>query len=81
MQRGDLMKLNFKGPEIQKCDIPTYRAQRVEEKNVIICLVIMFIPRVMVFKMSVILFCVFSADNSKKLVTVWARYLGVPGRS
>ena len=29
-----------------------YRAQRVDEKNGIICLVIMFTPRVMVFKMS-----------------------------
>ena len=32
--------------------MPTDRAQKVQEKNGFICLVIMFTPRVMVFKMS-----------------------------
>ena len=37
---------------LQKWNIPTNRAQRVDEKNGIICLVIVFTPRVMVIKMS-----------------------------
>ena len=39
------MELNFESLE-------TDSAERVDEKNGVICLVIMFIPRVMVFKMS-----------------------------
>ena len=51
-------------------------------KNEVICLVIRFTSRVMVFKMSEIAnFFVFSADNSKKLVTIWAIYLSAPERS
>ena len=47
------------------------RAQRVDEKNGVVCLIIMFTHRVMVIKMSKngSLF-VFSADDSKKLVSV-----------
>ena len=73
------MELDFEGLEMKHA---TDRAQRVDEKSGNICLVIMFTPRVRVFKMSEIanLF-VFSADNSKKLVTVWAIYLNTPGRS
>ena len=32
MQRGDTMELNFRGLEIQKPNIPTDRAQIVDEK-------------------------------------------------
>ena len=53
MQRGDSKKLNFDGLEMQKCNIPTDRAQRAEEKNGVICLVIMVISRVMIIKMSI----------------------------
>ena len=49
------------------------RAQRVHEKNSVTCLV-MFTLRVMIIKMSKIVF-VFSADDSKKLVTVWVKYI------
>ena len=52
MQREDSMELYFEGPEIQKWNIPTDRTQRVGEKNGVICLIIMFIARVMVIKMS-----------------------------
>ena len=47
------------------------RAQRVDEKNGVVSLIIMFTHRAMVIKMSknVSLF-VFSADDSKKLVSV-----------
>ena len=42
MQSGNLMELNFEDLEIQKWNIPTDRAQKVDEKNGVICLVIMF---------------------------------------
>ena len=40
--KGDIMELNFEGPKIQKWNIPTDRAWKVDEKNGVICLVIMF---------------------------------------
>ena len=46
------MELNFEGIVMQKLNIPTDRAKRVDEKNGVICLVIMFIPRGMVIKIS-----------------------------
>ena len=45
------MELNFEGYEMQKWNIPTDRAQRIDEKNGVICLVIMYTPGVMVIKM------------------------------
>ena len=51
------------------------QAQREEEKNWVIYVVIMFTPRVMVIKMPKMAeFFVFSADQSKKVVTVWRKY-------
>ena len=52
MQKGDPIEVNFEGFGMQKRNIPTDRAQRVDEKNLIICLVIMYIYEVMVIKMS-----------------------------
>ena len=55
MQKGDPIKLNFEGFEIQKWNIPTDRWERWErlgEKNVVIFLVIMINSRVLVIKMS-----------------------------
>ena len=79
MRRGHLMELSFEGLEIQKLDMPTDRPQRVDTKSEIICLVMMFSSTVMVFKMKKHgSFFVFSADSSKKLVTVWVRYLIAP---
>ena len=46
------MELNFERIEMQKWNIPTDRAERVDGQNGVICLVIMFILRVMVIKMS-----------------------------
>ena len=46
------MELNLEGLKMQNWNIPTDRAERVDEKNVVICLVIMFTSRVMVNKMS-----------------------------
>ena len=45
------MEFNF-GLGMQKWNIPMDRAQRVDEKNRVICVIIMFTPRVMVIKMS-----------------------------
>ena len=45
---------------MQKRNIPTDRAQKVDKKNGVICLVIMFAPAVMVIKMSkMAIFCIF----------------------
>ena len=49
---GPLLKLNFEGLGMQRWNKPTNRAQRVDEKSVFICLVIMFTYRVIVIKMS-----------------------------
>ena len=46
------LKLNFEGLGMQRWNEPTDKAKRVDEKNVLICLVIMFTSRVMVIKMS-----------------------------
>ena len=52
MQTRDLMKPNFEGLEMQKWNIPKDRAQRVDEKKKVICLVNMFSRRVIVIRMS-----------------------------
>ena len=61
MQRGDPMDLNFEGLELQEWNIPTDRAQRVDEKNGVVCLFIVSNPGVMVIKMSKkwLIFCIF----------------------
>ena len=78
MQRENPMELNFEGLlnfEMQKVNVTTDRAQLVAEKNGVICLVVMFALRVMVMKMSKMF------EFSKKLVTVWAKYLRASERS
>ena len=50
--RGDSMKLNFEVLEMQKWNIPMDRAQRVDEKNGVICLFIILTSRVIVIKIS-----------------------------
>ena len=46
------MELDFKGLEIQKWNVPMYRAQRVDEENGVICPVIMFTHKVIIIEMS-----------------------------
>ena len=46
------MELNFAAVEMQKQNIPIDRAQRVDERNGVICLVTVFTPRFMVIKIS-----------------------------
>ena len=57
---GRPLKLNFEGFGMHRWNKTTYRAQRVDEKNVFICLVIMFTSRVMVITCQImIVFCIF----------------------
>ena len=55
------MEFNFEGLEIQKWNTSMDKAQRVDEKNGVICVVTLFTPGVMVIKMSKIFkfFCIF----------------------
>ena len=46
------MEVNFEDLDMQKWNIPTDRAQKVDDKNGVICLLIMFTSRVTVIKMS-----------------------------
>ena len=70
------MKLNFEGLEMQKWNIPTDRAQRVDGKNGVFCVVIMFTSQVMVIKKSKMAhFLYFLLMPAKKSVTVWTKYL------
>ena len=62
---------------MQKWNISTYRAQRVDEKNDVICLV-MFTSKVMVIRMSKMAHLMyFLLNTEKKTYPVWARYLNV----
>ena len=67
------MEFNFEGLEMLKWNISTDRAQIVDEKNGFIFLGIMFIPRVINKNIKNDWFFVFSSDDSKQLVTVWAK--------
>ena len=52
MQSRDPMELNFEGLQMLNRNIPTNRSQRVDEKNRVICIVIIILTcRVMVIKM------------------------------
>ena len=74
-QRRCTTQLNFKGLEIQNRNMPADSIQIVDEKNRVICLVIILSPRIMIIRMSI-----FSAGNGNKSVTVWAKCLGAPER-
>lgn len=59
MHSGDPIILNFEGLEIQNESKSMGRVQRVEEKNRVICLFIMFNPGVMVIKISKMTHCLY----------------------
>ena len=59
MQNGDPMKLNSEGLEMQKLNISTDRAQRLDGKNRIIGLIIKFIPRVIFINISKSAYCLY----------------------
>ena len=64
------MELNFEGLEMPKWNIPTDRADRVDEKNGVICLIITLIPGVIFIKMSqmvhVLYFSLITAKNDSQ---------------
>ena len=69
----DHMKMNFDYFQIQKWMLQTVRAEKVDEKNGIICLASMFPVWVMVLKLSKKMhFLQFCADLSEKLKSVKA---------
>ena len=68
MQMMDSMELNSEGLEMQQWTTPTDRAQKLDEENGVICVVIVFTPIVIVIKMSEmaqLYFLFFFADDSK----------------
>ena len=68
--------------EMQKWNIPTDRAQGVDEKNGVVSLVVMFAPRVMVIEMSKMAhFLHFLLMPAKKSNTIWRSYLRASERS
>ena len=64
---------------MQKSNISTYRAQRVDEKNDAICLV-MFTSKVMVIRMSKMAYLMYFLLNTKKPDLVWAISLNASER-
>ena len=65
--KGGLKEVNSEVLEMKKWNIPKDRAQRVDEENGVICLVVMFIPGLMVSKiLKMVHFFLFSADDSKQ---------------
>ena len=52
MQKWNPMEVKFEGLEMQKWNIPMDRAQKVDEKNGVICRVIIITPSLLVVEMS-----------------------------
>ena len=74
------MQLNFEGLEIQKWNIPTDRAQRVDKKMGLFVWLSCLLPSLRSLKCPKCLFCIF-ADASRRLVTFWPKYLSPSERS
>ena len=75
-QRGDHMKMSFDCFQIQKWMLQTVRAEKVDEKNVVICQVFMFPSWVMVCKLSKkVYFLQLCADLRKKSKSIKAIYI------
>ena len=68
MQRGRRHHgIEFGGLVVHRSNTPTDKVQRVDDKNEVICLVLVLTLGVLVFKMSqMALYFVFPADDSKK---------------
>ena len=73
------MKLNFKGLEMQKWNIPTEKTQRADGKNGVICLYIIFTPRFFVIRMSKMVHFLYFL--LMRAVTVLAKFLNAFERS
>ena len=75
-QRGDHMKMNFDYFEIRKWMLQTVRAEKVDEKNGVICLDSMFLSWVMVLKLSKkVHFLQFCVDLRKKNKSIKAIFI------
>ena len=75
-QRGDHIKMNFDYFQIKKWILQTVRAEKVDEKIEVICLVFMFPSWIMVCKLSKkVHFLQFCADLSKKSTLGEAIYI------
>ena len=68
-------EIQCEGLKMQKWDISTYRAQRVDLSS---CHV--YSQSTVIKMLQMDRFFVFPADVSKKLVTVWGEYLSAPER-
>ena len=74
-QRGDYMKMNFDYFQIQKWMLQTAGVEKVDGRNGVICLVLLFPFWVMFFKLSKkVHFLQFCADFGKKPKSVKAIY-------
>ena len=68
---------------MQKWNISTYRAQRVDEKNDFICLV-MLTSKVMVIRMSKmahLMYFLLNTEKNRPSLGKWVRYLNASERS
>ena len=75
-QRGDHNKINFDYFQIKKWILQTVRAEKIDKKIGVICLVSMFPTWVMVCKLSKkVHFLQFCADLSEKSKSVEAIYI------
>ena len=61
--KRDPEEWNLEGLEMQKLNIPTEKAERVDKTKGVICLFIMFTSRVMVIKMPKMYFLLMTAKN------------------
>ena len=74
-QRKDHIKMNNHF-EIKKWTLQTVRAEKLDEKNGVICLVSMFLSRVIVLKLSKKVYLLqFCAELNKKPMSVKAIYI------
>ena len=81
-QRGDSMKMNFEYFQIQKRMLQTIRVEKVDEKNVIVCLFFVFPSWIMVLKLSTkVHFLHICAELSSIFKSVKAIYIHVSERS
>ena len=75
-QKGDHIKINFDYFQIQKWMLRTVTVKKVDDKNVVICLVSVSPSWVMIYKLSKkVHFLQFCADLSKKSRSVKAIYI------
>ena len=74
------MKLNSEGLVLQKMKYMNLNS-KIDEKNGVICLVIMFTPWFMVIKMSQMARFLHFAGDSNRPVTVWTKYLSASEKS